>query len=285
MIGGGPMPRAVRPWPVLAGTHAALLLVALALPRAARADEAIVVARGDTLSAIAVRHGTTAAALAAANGLTSPDRVLAGQRLIVPSGASGLAGYGAGGTGAGLAWHVVAPGETLYALALRMGTTVDALLLANMLTTDKLLAGQRLLLPIPAIEAPAAPYSTADVSAAPGGPRRIVVDLSAQTLTAYEGDLALRAFVVSTGSAWTPTPTGTWPIYARLASQDMVGPGYALDDVPHVQYFTGSYAIHGAYWHNEFGRPVTHGCVNLLPWDARWLWGWASVGTPVAVVP
>lgn len=262
---------------------AAVLATVLGSPRAARADEAVVVAAGDTLSVIAARHGTTAAALVAANGLGSPDRILVGQRLIVPTGSGDLAGIAAGAPRAGFGWHVVAPGETLFGLALRAGTTVDALVLVNDLPSLGLWAGQRILLPVPA--PPAAPPPPAAEPVAPSGPRRIVVDLSDQLLTAFQGDVPLRTFVVSTGSPWTPTPTGTYAIYARLPLQDMFGPGYALDDVPDVQYFTGAYAIHGAYWHNEFGRPMTHGCVNMLPWDARWLWDWADLGTPVAVVP
>ena len=63
----------------------------------------------------------------------------------------------------------------------------------------------------------------------------------------------------------------------------MTGPGYDLPNVPFVQYFTGSYAIHGAYWHQSFGVPVSHGCVNLQPGDAAWLYDWADYGTPVIV--
>lgn len=267
---------------------ALFLIAALAAPHVARADASVVVVRGDTLSAIAVRHGTTAAALVAANGLGSPDRIRAGQRLIVPSNAANLAAYAAGAPRQGFGWHVVAPGETLFDLAVRSGSTLDAIVLANALASHGLRVGQRLLLPLPEPEQkpelePAPASSAAPVVA--DGPRRIVVDLSDQTLTAYQGDVPMHTFVVSTGTPWTPTPIGSWAIYARLPLQDMVGPGYAIDDVPDVQYFTGAYAIHGAYWHNEFGRAMTHGCVNMLPWDARWVWDWASLGTVVAVVP
>ena len=58
---------------------------------------------------------------------------------------------------------------------------------------------------------------------------------------------------------------------------------YDLPNVPHVMYFYRDYAIHGAYWHNNFGRPMSHGCVNLSNSAAKWMYGWATVGTPVVV--
>ena len=58
-------------------------------------------------------------------------------------------------------------------------------------------------------------------------------------------------------------------------------PGYYLRDVPYVMYFYRGYGLHGAYWHNNFGTPMSHGCVNLSVDDARWLYEWASVGTKV----
>jgi len=63
----------------------------------------------------------------------------------------------------------------------------------------------------------------------------------------------------------------------------MSGPGYWAPGVPYVQYFTGDYALHGTYWHTDYGTPVSHGCVNLQTPDAEWLWGWASIGTGVVV--
>jgi lipoprotein-anchoring transpeptidase ErfK/SrfK len=61
----------------------------------------------------------------------------------------------------------------------------------------------------------------------------------------------------------------------------MSGPGYWLPNVPYVMYFFGAYAIHGTYWHNNFGRPMSHGCINLSTPAAAWLFSWASIGTPV----
>jgi lipoprotein-anchoring transpeptidase ErfK/SrfK len=63
----------------------------------------------------------------------------------------------------------------------------------------------------------------------------------------------------------------------------MSGPGYFAPDVPWVQYFHGSYAVHGTYWHNSFGQAVSHGCVNMRTPEAQWLYFWAELGTPVEV--
>jgi lipoprotein-anchoring transpeptidase ErfK/SrfK len=63
----------------------------------------------------------------------------------------------------------------------------------------------------------------------------------------------------------------------------MVGPGYDLPGVPWVMYFYSGYAIHGAYWHNNFGAPMSHGCVNMTPGEAQILYNWAPIGTEVYV--
>lgn len=65
----------------------------------------------------------------------------------------------------------------------------------------------------------------------------------------------------------------------------MTGPGYRLPHVPYVMYFYKGYALHGTYWHNNFGRPMSHGCVNLPTPIAEQLYHWAEIGTPVVVQP
>ncbi|MGH2524849.1 MAG: L,D-transpeptidase, partial [Anaerolineales bacterium] len=72
-------------------------------------------------------------------------------------------------------------------------------------------------------------------------------------------------------------------IYVKYVAADMAGPGYYLPSVPYVMYFYLGYGLHGTYWHNNFGRPMSHGCVNLQTDQAGWLFNWASVGTPVNV--
>ncbi|MDX1378970.1 MAG: L,D-transpeptidase, partial [Anaerolineales bacterium] len=69
----------------------------------------------------------------------------------------------------------------------------------------------------------------------------------------------------------------------KYRSNKMSGPGYYLPDVPYIMYFHGSYGLHGTYWHNNFGTPMSHGCVNLTIEDAGWLYNWASIGTLVNV--
>jgi lipoprotein-anchoring transpeptidase ErfK/SrfK len=115
------------------------------------------------------------------------------------------------------------------------------------------------------------------------GERWIDVDLTNQMVYAYEGDVVVNSFLVSTGTWLTPTVTGKHKIYVKVRMQDMRGPGYHLRDVPYVMFFKGDYGLHGTYWHNNFGTPMSRGCVNLTIDDAAWLFNWASVGTIVNV--
>jgi lipoprotein-anchoring transpeptidase ErfK/SrfK len=115
------------------------------------------------------------------------------------------------------------------------------------------------------------------------GVRWIDVDLTNQMVYAYEGDTIVNSFLVSTGTWLTPTVTGRHKIYVKVRMQDMSGPGYYLRDVPWVMFFSGDYGLHGTYWHNNFGTPMSRGCVNLTIDDAAWLFNWASVGTVVNV--
>jgi lipoprotein-anchoring transpeptidase ErfK/SrfK len=115
------------------------------------------------------------------------------------------------------------------------------------------------------------------------GAHWIDINLSTQQLFAYEGDVIVRTFIVSTGVSSTPTVTGKYKIYARFLYADMHGPGYFLPDVPYTMYFYKSYGIHGTYWHNNFGTPMSHGCVNMSIPDSGWLYNWSTFGTVVNV--
>jgi lipoprotein-anchoring transpeptidase ErfK/SrfK len=115
------------------------------------------------------------------------------------------------------------------------------------------------------------------------GVRWIDVNLSQQMVYAYEGDVIVNSFVVSTGTAQTPTVTGKYKIWIKLKSTTMSGPGYHLTNVPYTMYFYKGYGLHGTYWHNNFGTPMSHGCVNLSISDAEWLYYWALEGTVVNV--
>lgn len=117
--------------------------------------------------------------------------------------------------------------------------------------------------------------------------RWIDIDLSRQSLTAYEGDRAVFSTLISSGLPQYATVTGQFRIWLRYRTQTMdgrrLGYDYVVDDVPYVMYFYEDYAIHGAYWHNNFGSPMSHGCVNMHPEEAAWLFSWASIGTVVNV--
>jgi lipoprotein-anchoring transpeptidase ErfK/SrfK len=120
--------------------------------------------------------------------------------------------------------------------------------------------------------------------------KRIIVDRAAQKLYAYDGDSLFLESDISTGLELSPTPKGTFAIYKKTPSRYMQGPlpgftdVYDLPGVPWNLYFTHEGAvIHGAYWHDSFGRPYSHGCVNLPPEVAHELYTWADLGTPVTV--
>jgi lipoprotein-anchoring transpeptidase ErfK/SrfK len=116
-----------------------------------------------------------------------------------------------------------------------------------------------------------------------GGEKWIDVDLSDQMLYAYEGDIIVASYLVSTGVPAFPTVLGQYHIYVKYEYTDMAGPGYYLPDVPYTMYFYRGYGIHGTYWHNNFGTPMSHGCVNMRTPDARWMFYWAPLGTLVNV--
>jgi lipoprotein-anchoring transpeptidase ErfK/SrfK len=102
-------------------------------------------------------------------------------------------------------------------------------------------------------------------------------------LYAYEGDIIVASYLVSTGVPAFPTVLGQYHIYVKYEYTDMAGPGYYLPDVPYTMYFYRGYGIHGTYWHNNFGTPMSHGCVNMRTPDARWMFYWAPLGTLVNV--
>jgi lipoprotein-anchoring transpeptidase ErfK/SrfK len=134
---------------------------------------------------------------------------------------------------------------------------------------------------------PVAPSPTPvpPVAAGPGsnGERWIDVDLSDQLLTAYEGMTPVRQVLVSTGLPGTATVVGQFRIYVKYESTLMTGDDYYLPNVPYTMYFYKGYGLHGTYWHSNFGRPMSHGCVNLPTPEAQWLYGFASIGTLVNI--
>lgn len=111
----------------------------------------------------------------------------------------------------------------------------------------------------------------------------IDVNLTEQMVYAYVGRELVNSFLVSTGTWRTPTVTGQYRIYVKYRWTDMAGPGYYLPNVPFTMYFYKGYGLHGTYWHNNFGTPMSHGCINLRTEDAGWLFEFASVGTLVNI--
>jgi lipoprotein-anchoring transpeptidase ErfK/SrfK len=136
---------------------------------------------------------------------------------------------------------------------------------------------------VPPTNAPNAQPPAVVASGNHGSARWIDVNLSTQSVYAYEGDTVVNSFIVSTGTALHPTVTGQYKIYVKFVAANMSGPGYFLPNVPYVMYFYKGYGLHGTYWHHNFGTPMSHGCVNLETSNAQWLFNWASVGTLVNV--
>jgi hypothetical protein len=128
------------------------------------------------------------------------------------------------------------------------------------------------------------------VTAPPAGlgkhERWIDVDLDTQILVAFEGDEAVYATMVTSGGKETPTETGVYRMWMKESEADMKGLNgedpYSVATVPWTQFFSPEkgLALHTAYWHDAFGKQRSHGCVNLAPRDARWLYYWSDPQVP-----
>ncbi len=124
---------------------------------------------------------------------------------------------------------------------------------------------------------------------APSGGRAVVVSLSQQALWAYEDGVVIRSTYVSTGKEKFRTPAGFFTVNSKVPEQDMAGviggESYDVPKVPDVLYFTNrGHAIHGTYWHENFGAPMSHGCINLPMDVADWMYEWAPLGMAVLFV-
>ncbi len=264
-------------------------------PAAQEEVSVYVVQPGDTLSGVAVAFQTSLAHLVELNGIYPGQRLLVGQELRVPARGSGSPAPTQEAASVELPVnHVVQPGEHLGVIAERYGTTPRAIIQANNLANPSIITpGQTLIVPPPSLAERVGMQSNQQASQTAQGyhvhsefptttEKWIDVDLSEQRVVAYEGTQPVRSFIVSTGLPGTPTVTGTFRIWAKTPLQDMYGGNraagdyYYLEDVPWVQYFYEDYAFHGTYWHNNFGRPMSRGCVNMTIEDAKWLFDWAS---------
>jgi LysM repeat protein len=252
------------------------------------------ITRGESLASIARQYNITVDQLIQINQITNPNLIHAGRQLTVftaPESAAPAADPNAApppdapAPAASSTTHVVQPGEHLAGIARRYGVNWVAIAQMNSISNaDTIYAGQSLTIPAPGtipdlgiLEAP--PVAAPTIFSG----RQIVVDLSDQRTYAFENGVLVRNVLVSTGLPATPTVQGDYTVYTKIPSQTMSGPGYYLPGVPFVMYFYQGYSFHGTYWHNNFGFPMSHGCVNMPTPEAEWLYNFASVGTPVHV--
>lgn len=237
---------------------------------------------GQSMTQIARMYGMELKDIMRLNAVVNPDLLHVGQKLRVSVRAPALDADEERDLKEARAIHIVQAGETLEDIALEYGATIQDLLVANGLPNEHFLyPGQRLR--VHSTLRAAQDMAKTMAKAPADGKRWIEVNLSDQTLTAWQGDVALMYTSVSTGKASTPTVTGRFHIGTKYTAQRMIGPGYNLPNVPAVMYFYGGYAIHGAYWNPPFGTPSSHGCVNVRPSEAEQLFEWAPSGTEVWV--
>ena len=187
--------------------------------------------------------------------------------------------------------YVVQRGDTLSGIAFRFNTTIEALRRLNDLQDTNLLrVGQELVIVKGDTQSgPAEPTPTPKpqptIPMGQFGPKWVDVDLSTQTMTAFEGQVPVYTSKMSSGLPRYPTVEGTYRVYAKYRQTRMQGGEgadyYNIPDVPYTLYFYSGYALHGAYWHNSFGTPQSHGCVNLPVDASKWVFEWAPIGTMV----
>ncbi len=243
-----------------------------------------IVQPGDTLYSIADSHGISVDELVAANRLNWDTWIYAGQELMIPVYLS-----------APLPIEPVTPHRFQTTQPNQFEAPPTAFPTYSQPPTWSPWAGA----PTPPQPAPIYANQQVDFYAPPpviepvsrpapvaaNSEKWIDVDLTNQKLTAYEGQTPVFTAPVSTGTWQYPTVVGTYNIYVKYEKARMRGgfgaDAYDLPNVPYVMYFHKGYGLHGTYWHNNFGTPMSHGCVNLSIPDSEWLFNWASVGTKV----
>ena len=182
--------------------------------------------------------------------------------------------------------YVVKEGDTLGTISRKFGVPIATIIKINKLGgASRIYVGQKLRVPVQEQKKKTGQDKKAPTSTykGPNVPKWIEVDLSQQRLYAHEYDDVVFTTRISSGVAGHRTPIGKFRVWAKVPSQTMSGPGYRLPNVQWVMYFAGENAIHGTYWHNNFGRPMSHGCVNATNQAAKWLYNWAPKGTIVIV--
>jgi LysM repeat protein len=252
--------------------------------------------QGETLAGIARQYNISLQQIMQANNISNADRIYYGQVLQiwtsdlsvpVTESVSPEPVAVASAPATTEVVHVVRQGEYLSQIARDYGVSWTRIAEANGITDpNKIYAGLQLRIPDPN-SMPSDLGIVSTVATPPGAHigvgREVVVVLSTQMTYAYEDGVLVRSVQVSTGLPATPTVQGDYKIYLRYESQTMSGPGYYLEGVPYVMYFYQGYGLHGTYWHNNFGQPMSHGCVNMPTPEAEWFFNWTAIGTPVHV--
>lgn len=192
-----------------------------------------------------------------------------------------------GGEAGRVSYYTVQSGDTLEAIANKYNISWIDLANLNQITDPNFLTvGQIIKVSAnPEDYKNADPYYKTDIYQAAENEKHILIVLSEQKLYTYEGDKLLNSYLISSGVAAHPTVTGIFKVWIKLESTTMSGEGYYLTKVPYTMYFYGDYGIHGTYWHNNFGTPMSHGCINMATPDAEAVFNWAEVGTIVQVIP
>ncbi len=266
----------------------ALAALVLLLTTAVQADQGgtHVVRSGETLSSIAAKHGVSATALARANGITNPDRIKIGQVLVIPGATSG--GGSSGGSAKAGSVYVVRRGDTLGAIAQRLGVSASALTSANGISNpDRIFEGMVLRVP------------GASGGVGPTRPKvtgtRFVASISAHRCWLYQSGVLIGDWRCSSGRRSAPTVPGTYRVQSKIRNAY----GSAWDF--YMPYWLGVYwagstenGIHGlpynprtgrTTWAGMVGTPITFGCIMLDNVNAKKLWEMAYVGMPVVILP
>ena len=238
---------------------------------------------GDTLFSLARRYNVTVDAIVRANGLDDPSAIYVGQTLVIPTASVGSQRPETT-TPATPATYTVRPGDTLFSIALRFGTTPQALAGANNLSNPALIyAGQKLILP--------GTPSGGSGRAVPRGAKRIEVDVSEQRMYVWEGDTLIWEWPVSTGLPGYPTRYGTFRVQSKIPM------AYSRPWKLWMPHWLGIYwagatenGIHSlpivngkTLWAGYLGRPISYGCIVVGTEEGRLLFEWAEIGTVVVI--
>jgi len=275
----------------------------VANPLVAAAPVVHIVQRGEYLGQIARLYNVAIDDILTANSIAAPDRIFPGQALQIwtddisvalsdEDPTTEIATSAPDETSINDVVHIVQRGEYLSSIARSYGVSWTVIAERNnIVDPNDIDAGTTLIIPnVVGAEAsnlvasvPTIAQNLPDPGAHWGVGREIVVDLSTQMTYAYDDGNLVFSSLVSTGLPATPTVQGEYSIWHRTPAQTMSGPGYYLPNVQWVMYFYQGYGFHGTYWHNNFGNPMSHGCVNMTNEDAEWLYNFASIGTNVWV--